>query len=234
MSTLAPYISLVAAFAGLATTFYTVLRTVSDRRRRQETIGELQKEQEAQALASADLHILGDYIYSNLGNVTVSAYARNPEISAKVRRALDGVGNFLGPDSLRVPASQGTPAGQVDDVMVSEVNDEMSKAREDILYGEVWNGLARMRRTIENELRELAPMEVGARRDRPAPVGALIDRMRSRGLIDDGVTNHFRYAVQVANAAVHGKDVSVGQADEAWRSALLGLVAVRQKTKQSD
>jgi hypothetical protein len=58
--------------------------------------------------------------------------------------------------------------------------------------------------------------------------------MRSRGLIDDGVTNHFRYAVQVANAAVHGKDVSVGQADEAWRSALLGLVAVRQKTKQSD
>lgn len=105
---------------------------------------------------------------------------------------------------------------------------EMDKAHGEILYGEVWNGLARLRRHVEKELRRLAPDTVTREaKDRAVPFGRLISSLRTIGTLPPEAAEHLQYAIQVANAAVHGRDVSVHLADAAWRSASIGLALAR-------
>jgi hypothetical protein len=81
-----------------------------------------------------------------------------------------------------------------------------------------WQALAQLRRSIETELRSLADrreIEVPPR----AGAGRLLDVLARAGAVPADVYEPLRYTVQVANAAIHGEDVSLAAAYDALFSA---------------
>jgi hypothetical protein len=92
-------------------------------------------------------------------------------------------------------------------------------------YGEVWNGLARMRRHIEIQLNQYISNLDPALADRNSRLsaGRLLAVLVRLGRISERSEKQLRYALDVANAGIHGNDVSVAQAQEAWEAGVRGL-----------
>lgn len=189
----------------------------------------LAQELETAALQSNSISELGGYLYDNIGATRVSNYVDDNAVRERVTRALDSVVAFLGPEEVRITAEEveeaeaATPAPSVPQEQgeVEQLADaEMRRALQEIQYGETWNGLARMRRHIEVQLRRIAPPD-----SFPPNVsaGRLLELMARRGVIQQGTVKQLRFAIRVANAGVHGEDVNPGQAEEAWNMARVAL-----------
>lgn len=191
----------------------------------------LARELEATALRSNDILILGNYLYDNIGATRISNYVRDDAVRERVTRALDGVLTFLGPEEVRITpqeleeAEAASPTAESGERGYSgqSADAEMRRALQEIQYGEVWNGLARMRRHIEAQLRKLAP---DALINANISAGRLLDLMTRREFIPLGPAKQLRYAIRVANAGIHGENVDSSQAEEAWDMARTALAAL--------
>ena len=182
---------------------------------------QLDEVSEQSALQSTDIQVLGSYLYENVGNARISSYVRDDELRGRVTRALEAITSFLGPEPTSRPESQAPAPPAVPPELVSQtVSAEMDKALQDVRFGEVWNGLARIRRIIEIRLREISP-EIPE--NRPISAGRILTSLAKAGRIPDEAVSLLRYAIDVSNAGVHGQEVDAGQAEEAWRCALQGL-----------
>ena len=227
MNAVVPILSYTALLIGSATAILQVVIFGRNKASTEEMIRNLEQDREDKALSSADLQILGDYLYDSVGSITLFGYATNPDISKKVRRALDRVATFLGPEPPDVPESHVRSVEPKESLAPPSISQELEKSKAEILYGEVWNGLARMRRALEIELRTLAPEEIGKRKGKPVSLYTLINGMRASGLIAEEVSQQLRYAVQVANFAIHGEAVSQELAEEAWRNAAMAMTMAK-------
>ena len=143
-------------------------------------------------------------------------------------KALQRVEDFLGPNDTTTepPSRPGDMPRPVPSVEQSGADAEMDRARQEILYGEAWNGLARLRRHVERALQEIAPEITRDGQGRPASAGRLISSLRTSGRLSPQAAEHLQYAIRVANAAIHGREVSPDLADAAWRSASIGLAMI--------
>ncbi len=191
------------------------------------------------ALQSDNIEEFGRYLYDNIGPTRVSNYVENAQVRERVTQALDAVLDFLGPEESEVTADETQVVEQ--EARQPEVQEaiqrsqpeaireasEMTTAFSEITFGEVWNGLARMRRYIELRLLKLyGEQPPPDRRRRTA--GRMLNELRNTGRIPESSLGQLSYALKVANAGIHGEEVDVSQAQEAWEAAVRGLALISQ------
>jgi hypothetical protein len=178
----------------------------------------LDKSKEDEVLRSTDINKLGEYLYNNVGRARISSYVRDENVRDRVARTLETIIDFLGTEEVKVDAAT-TPPSQVN-VGMSSTDDEMQKALNDIRHGEVWNGLSRLRRHIEMQLRRVLPNIAEGRR---LSAGQLLNNLTRTELISAQGAAMLRHAINVANAGIHGEDIDPSQAEDAWLNAVAGL-----------
>jgi hypothetical protein len=190
----------------------------------------LAKELEAAVLQSNDITELGEYLYNNIGATRVSNYINDGVVRERVKQALGSVLTFLGTEEDQITLEEAEEAGGAAGrlPLTSEdyakeflpADETMRKALEEIRFGEVWNGLARIRRYVETRLLEIAPDDI---RTAKLPLGRLLNILIRRGLISPLIAEKLQYPIKVANAGIHGADIDRDQAEEAWRLAASAL-----------
>ena len=187
----------------------------------------LAKELEAAALQSNDIAKLGEYLYGNIGATRISNYVSDNVVRERVKQALGGILTFLGPEESEITNEEAEEAaGPIPltpenyKVGLSQADETMTRALEEIRIGEVWNGLARMRRYIESQLRAFIPDDLTIAK---MSLGQLLNLLVSQGRIPAEIATQLRYPIKVANAGIHGTDIDRGQAEEAWVVAMSAL-----------
>lgn len=204
-------ISFVAAAAGVATGLGQVLTTTRTTRRQAQDLERLKDERQNKAIASSDIEVIGRYLYEQIGAVRISDVVSDGRVRHRTLLALSRLTQFIGEDP---PSDPGEPATTSVEGR-GPVSDELARSWEQILSGEVWNGLALMRRHIELILRASDPELQAARMG----AGQLITAAERSGSLSGEVVPQLRYAVNVANKAIHGEPVGVDVALEAVQSA---------------
>ncbi len=161
------------------------------------------------AIAAVDLQALGDYVYEMLGRIPIAEYASNPSARRDVSNALEDIERFLDNEAVS-PARPMEPAA------------ELAAARRARAEGDVWQALARLRTAIEVDLRERASrldIDVPER----AGAGRLLTVLENAEGLPSNAPGPLRYAIDIANRAVHGEPVPLAQADEAIHTAAHAL-----------
>jgi hypothetical protein len=190
----------------------------------------LSEEAQERALESDDLETLGKYLLGDIGSVRVTDIIRDAQVQRRTAKAMSRVQAFLA----SAPSDPGTAHPDADAGAVNleepRAPRQLEKAVNEVLAGEVWNGLAYMRRYIEVLLKhshpELRKARLGA--------GQLITSAARRDLIPPEAVAPLRYAVGIANRAVHGEPVEVGIALEAIDAAEAGLAMINEFRGQAD
>lgn len=231
MSILLEALTAGSAFAGVAAVVVQSVATAWQARLANAEVQRLAQEEERRVLQSDNMQSLGRYLYENIGATRISNYVSNKEVRDRVSRALEGVLGFLGTEvetSPEEPTELADEAAGFDHVTQTleaeqEERSEMVRAVEEMTYGEVWNGLARMRRHIEHQLRKVSPEGL---RYQNQSAGRLLTILRREGYVSDRAEKLLRYAINVANAGIHGTEVSVSQAQESWEAGVRGLASL--------
>lgn len=195
-------IAIASAFSIATAILSRTLRWVLDRRRTSslDTSRELQ---------NPDLIRLGSTLVDDLGAVSISSYARHGKVRREFTKALDEIRDYLSLDSSENPPIEGAHEPEIGS---DQPDSRLRTAFRQVQSGETWNALAIMRRELELDLlgvlgEERMSLRIGA--------GQLVNLAARRGLVSSDMQSQLRYAVHVANRAIHGEPVSSGEAEEA-------------------
>ncbi|WP_019180275.1 hypothetical protein [Microbacterium yannicii] len=166
---------------------------------------------------TTDLHALGSLVVRDLGGTSMSNYVRHEEVRTRFRTAFNAAREFIGEvperdsENLTEPAQARVPNQAVwGDERLSQSGE---KALRDVAEGESWNALARMRRELEIVLASRLDPSVTATRRMAA--GQMLAVATKQGAISPESASPLRYALSVANRAVHGEEISADSAVEA-------------------
>jgi hypothetical protein len=167
---------------------------------------------------AADLESLGRLITADLGSTSLPNYVRHAEVRASFRGAFNAAREFIGeagePGDDR--AEDGRDAYDIDgtgETLGAEpLTERGRRALRDVAAGQSWNALARMRRDLEIALRSRLD-QAGTDRRRMA-AGQMLAVAAKEGVVPSEAVEPLRYAISVANKAVHGEDVPAGAAVE--------------------
>jgi hypothetical protein len=192
----------------------------------------LEEEATEAALNSNDLDTLGAYVYRNLGAVTLDNYARNEVVQKRLDSVAHRVAQFVSPEgdpNERDEPLQAAPVGT--DAPTSTISALATKhglhnAEAEIRSGNLWNGLAELRRVLETRFREIAAAH-DVRREKLGARRLLLELAR-RELVPEQCVAFFEFAIEVANRGVHGLEVSLFESLEALNAAAQGLEIVDQ------
>jgi hypothetical protein len=240
---LVPVLAAGASLAGAVTASVQAALGARQAKAAREEVRRLSEEKELEVLGSSNLGRLGRYLYDDIGSTRISNYVENENVRDRVSRALAGVVEFLGTEEIQIrPEDAQAPSDDVGEPVDEAIDglrevpppeqSEMQRALSEITFGEVWNGLARMRRHLEVRLRaavqEMLPGDVFAAEKsfRARSAGSLVRILRQAGKISSDTEEHLRYAIDIANAGVHGTEVDVYQAQSAWEAAVRGLATL--------
>jgi hypothetical protein len=150
------FVAAIAAVAGLLSSAFTAAVQVAYERRARTLLHEAEEARFEDVLISSDLDALRHYLYDTLGSFPLADFAANEKVRSRVIRLIERLQEFAAPpeepapplEELAPPAETGIEPGISDP--------ELVKAAYEIRSGEIWNGLARMRRRVEIALRDLA------------------------------------------------------------------------------
>lgn len=215
LTSFANVISLLAAVAGIISAVATVWAERRARRELTSATAAVGEDRANVALTSNDLETFGTYLYEQLGRVTLDNYARDSRVRERLDHVVRRVAEFVEPEGERQRDSDKTAATADMPVWSPEIlyliqRHALGNAEGAVREGNVWNGLAELRRQIEVRLRQFAqihdlPAErVGARR--------LLNSLIARKAIPEDSRALFEYAINVANRGVHGEEVSTHEA----------------------
>lgn len=176
------------------------------------------------ALQSGDLTTLGEYLERSIGAFTVREYVDRPEVAQRLDVLLDRVQGFVGePSGISEPSE--APLAAIEGREMLEGVD-LGPVLVELERGETWNALARLRREIEAQLnRVTSEWQVSSKTKRSA--GSLLREVERRGGVAPDAIAALRYAINVANRAVHGHEPTPDVAEEAVSAAVWGLRGVR-------
>lgn len=209
-------VSVASAVSGIAAGVATSLTAARASKRQREDVQRLDTEAQDRAINSSDMATLGRYLLEDIGTVRVSDVVSDKQVRSRTWQAFSRVAQFVGEPGDADADAAADGAGRTGVGGSGELtSEELRIARERILGGEVWNGLALMRRHVEMSIRESEPSLQSARMG----TGQLISAAEKVGLVPGDVLPQLRYAVGVANKAIHGEPVDVGVALEAVDSA---------------
>jgi len=92
--------------------------------------------------------------------------------------------------------------------------EEVQQAYREMLYGELWNTLARLRRLLETELRTIA-QRYNLSGLETRTVGTVVTLLQRMQVIPANVATILREILSVCNRGIHGLDVSAADAERA-------------------
>ena len=175
-----------------------------------------------EVLDSSDLGVVGSYLDEVIGGFNVYEYVRAEEVATTVDRYLDKLKWFVSTDADIARAAESAGGGPEPEDAVG-MSDELQTALREVRWGEVWNGLARLRREIETRLRSIGARE-GFWVYKTSSASVKLTAALSLGLISEEDYGWLASAVAVCNEAVHGGDVGRDEAERAVRvaAAVLG------------
>lgn len=199
----------VAATVGVVVGLVSGVIAAQQARQAAQAVARVRTKSAESAIAAVSLQALGDYLYETLGQIPIADYASNPSARRDVTSAMEDIERFLDNEAAG-PAETIQPAAEV------------AAARRALADGDAWQALARLRRAIEVDLRERAS-EVGVEVPERAGVGRLLEELDNAEGLPPNAHGPLRYAIHVANRAVHGKPISLAQADEAVHTAAQAL-----------
>jgi hypothetical protein len=186
------------------------------------------------AIRSDELKQVGSYLYDRLGAFKIADYAADVTVRRRVERLLNRARDFIGESGQKEPDSVGPTSYSPRDSPTTYPEPsstlELSTAERELRSGNIWNGLARIRRLIEMRLRKLA--ERSDIRQRKGGAGALLAQLEHLQVIPTNLAQSLRDVISVANRGVHGLDVSLNDAERAIRdarNALSGLEAIASR-----
>jgi hypothetical protein len=178
-------------------------------------------------LNSSKLENLGDYLENKLGKFTVDEYCRDTTVESRVEKILVSARHFLGTE-IGKPSEIPKPP-EIEPAESRPLPTSMQPVYRELQRGETWNALARLRREIEVILRKQAKKKkILPPKIRSA--GKLVRELAQQEIIDPNIANQLSYAIQVANQAIHGYDVTENEAETAVKLAAAALNSIKEKS----
>jgi tetratricopeptide (TPR) repeat protein len=201
-------LAISSAALGVTTALWAALAAARTARTTRDAVARAQAASPDAAMSSLSLQALGDYVYGTLGTIPIAEYAANRVARANVAHALERIERFVSEDESitgREPEQDNAIAW-------------FAQGRRALDSGDYWRSLAQLRRAVEIALRNVAQQRE-IRVPERAGAGRMLSILdRAHGIPDEAAAP-LRYAVDVANRAVHGEDVSPGLAYEAFDAA---------------
>jgi len=175
-----------------------------------------------EVLESSDIAVVGGYLDEVIGGFSVYEYATADRVAAAVDRYLDKLNWFVSTDADIARAAE-LAGGATEPEGAVSMSDELKTALHEVRWGEVWNGLARLRREIETGVRSIATRR-GLWADKTSSAGLHLTSLLSLGLISKEDADSLASALAVCNEGIHGGDVLRDEAERAVKvaAAVLG------------
>lgn len=223
-------LSVIAAVFSVIATLISLLITLRESRKKLKGI----KDTDFDAVIdSSDIATLGKYLDETLGNFNIYEYSSNPVVTSQVDKYLDRIKGFVGTvDEIKIEPEEPIPERDFYGINEKALPDDFQPIIEELKTGEPWNALARLRRLIEINLRQLAT-ESDFPEKKLKSAGYLLRFMERKYDLNKNVTGLLSYSINVCNKAIHGKDVSVGEAEEAIYSAAKTLPEILEFVTKS-
>lgn len=231
MDNLENQISLLAAVLSVISIIAAIISSIKNLISQRKSLKELKKKQLETILDSSDIISLGNYLDNDIGELSISDYVDNKELTKKVDSLIARLTRFVGTEEeMEVEKEeqeefekQHTKHELIKEFpFTGKVGEEFDKIINELYLGESWNALARLRRYIEILLRNIA-QENGLEVKRVYSVNKLIEMLWKRKLIDADVANNLKYPIHVSNRAVHGQELKDGEAEEAIHHAAYAI-----------
>ena len=208
--------ALAGAISSVSATLIQVFKSRQDRKRK---LREAESIRLGDVLQINELEDLGQFLDMTIGKFNVAEYTENRTVAKTIDRYLDGVVDFLGTEE-EVPDLKSVPPehSQFDFHFVphhAATNAALAKVISELEDGEIWNALARLRREIEIFLRSIATKQ-GFKEQHLKGAGQMIRLLAEREYLPRDVAEQLASSVSICNRAVHGREVSINEAREAY------------------
>lgn len=218
---------LLSATSGLISVLLTLISMLIAYRMQRVKLRETRKRKLQSVLDSDDIVTIGHYFNSVVGKFNIYEYVANEQVAKTVDSYLDRLQLFVGTD-VEVKASiEEIEAPKVKRIPIG-YPDEFYRFRDELGKGEIWNGLAGLRRYTEIYLRNTAARHKISF-ETPSSAGRLLNLLRERKVISKRSFMQLRYAVDVCNKAVHGYEVAAEEAEKALYHAFIALRTMEKK-----
>lgn len=173
-----------------------------------------------EALDSDSLRELGSYLDVALGKFSIRDYAEDAEVRTRVTTFLDRLEDFVGRSTEIVqkptapPVELQPPAPRLPDLTTVETRIEA---------GDIWDGLAALRRLVEARLLGYARNRQVELPKRPG-AGRMVQILQQKRQIPPGTAERLQFVIDVANRGVHGLQVTTQEALKALAEAQIAFV----------
>jgi hypothetical protein len=222
MENLTYSLTIISALFGLLSILLTVGSSIRNYVVQNSKLNDLKKKEFEIILESSDIVKIGNYLDNEIGQLTISDYADNKQLTKRVDSLLNKLTRYVGTED-EIKAQQ-----ENEDIVKSEIEHQQIKEFplkgklgpdfDRIIYelytGEPWNALARLRRYIEMLLKDLA-IKNNLNVEKIYSVTQLIEILKRNEIIDLDVARNLKYPIHVSNRAIHGQELKLGEAEEA-------------------
>jgi hypothetical protein len=223
---LVSFISIAVSVLSFLATAQKLLELFITRRNRTSKLHEAQEQEFEKILESDDLIKIGSYFDERVGEFNVQEYVASSDVSEIVDRYLEKLKTFVGTDAEVNEQIQKIGAPREIEKL-SHIPDEFDKVAASLREGEIWNGLARLRRHIEITLRRVIDDRNIQMRPYPS-AGQILNVLKMDEAISPDAYSELKYSVTICNKAIHGLDVELEEAEEALFHAIEGLRKLRE------
>ncbi len=207
----------IAAILGLLSASSTLFAYFLSNIKQRKTLEEIDSKLFKQALASADIKQLGNYLDNNIGNVTIKEFSTNPKIQKKVNHYIQNIISFIG--TAEDIKKTEVKSHETEIIYNPEIPKEFHPILKELRFGQPWNALAQLRRHIEISLRAIVN-EYNIDLKEFMPITQTLSTLGSMNLISTSSIRDLKYAVSICNKAVHGIETSLPEAEEAIQMAI--------------
>lgn len=237
MNEILKILSFTAAAASLSSVLATLFSYLYNKYQQRLKLEMLKEKNFETILETSNIKDLGTYLDKEIGQLTISDYVENKDINKRIDTLINKLTLFVGTEE---QINKETEENKESEKLTKEnsqtlkdfpykgkLGEEFDKIINELNYGEPWNALARLRRHIEIELRNLAKKN-NLSIDKIYNMTHLILLLKQTGIIDIDISRNLEYPIHVSNRAVHGQNLNKGEAQEAIFLAASALDKIKK------
>ncbi|MDD5168127.1 MAG: hypothetical protein PHN75_04855 [Syntrophales bacterium] len=225
-------VSSLSVFGSTISIIATIVSLWLNMRHSSAKLQNAEKERFEIVLASDDITTLGNYLDNTLGKFNIYEYSSNSQISSRVDKYLDRIKDFVGTVE-SIEAEKDTPEPDIPETIEQEIPKDFIPILEELRTGEPWNALARLRRLIEITIRELAHY-AGFQEKGLHSANYMLKLVARKLNLNPNLVGMLSYSISVCNKAIHGTDVSAGEAEEAIFAAAKALPELKSHIETAE
>jgi len=214
--------STAAVAAGLSSVASTLYAYFRNRKSEKDKMAKTRETEFEAVLDSNDINVLGTYLDETLGQFNIHEYTASTNVGERVNKYLDKIQSFVGTTE-HIPKEVGPKEIESVGEPIEGFSEEFQTILDELRTGEPWNALARLRRHIEIQLRDIASRK-GYKAWHLKSAGQILRLLYDRKYVAPDNYKLLMYSISVCNRAIHGIDISE---DEAEQAVFLGSKALQ-------